>query len=49
MIPHCDREIMRQNILEQVMKKTGQVKQNKDDGMYEDPRDMIGNNLTIFT
>ncbi|XP_028029468.1 uncharacterized protein LOC114242493 [Bombyx mandarina] len=40
-IPHCDREIMRQNILEQVMKKTGQVKQNKDDEMYEDPRDII--------
>nr|XP_037873898.1 protein Cep89 homolog isoform X2 [Bombyx mori] len=32
---------MRQNILEQVMKKTGQVRQNKDDGMYEDPRDII--------
>lgn len=30
------------------MKKTGQVKQNKDDEMYEDPRDIIGNNFTIF-
>ncbi|KAG6451492.1 hypothetical protein O3G_MSEX007188 [Manduca sexta] len=35
------RESMRQDILEAVMKKTGEVISQREDDMYEDPRDVI--------